>query len=141
MRCAIAALATGPKAVRERHLSRHLRAHHWLTQRTGIKPLAIEQESRDTRGNAFFSAELLQELGIGRVVLVTHAAHMPRALLNARAAGIDAIPAPFGFLHTPLELRDPGEISDWLPQPGMLGRSYLILHEMLGLVWYGLNHG
>jgi len=116
-------------------------AADWLTQRTGIKPLAIEQESRDTRGNAFLSAELLQTLGIDRVLLVTHAAHMPRALLNARAAGIDAVPAPFGFEHTPAELREPGEIRDWLPQPGMLGRSYLVLHEMLGLVWYGLNHG
>ena len=116
-------------------------AADWLTQRTGIKPLAIEQESRDTRGNAFLSAELLQTLGIDRVVLVTHAAHMPRALLNARAAGLDVVPAPFGFEHTPPELREPVEIGDWLPQPGMLGRSYRVLHEMLGLVWYGLNHG
>lgn len=116
-------------------------AADWLTQRTGIKPLAIEQESRDTRGNAFLSAELLQTLNVGRVVLVTHAAHMPRALLNARAAGIDVIPAPFGFEHTPPELRGPAEIRDWIPQPGELGRSYVILHEMLGLAWYGLNRG
>ena len=116
-------------------------AADWLTQRTGIKPLAIEQQSRDTRGNAFLSAELLQTLGIDRVLLVTHAAHMPRALLNARAAGLDVVPAPFGFEHTPAELREPGEIRDWLPQPRMLGRSYLVLHEMLGLIWYGLKHG
>lgn len=113
----------------------------WLQQRAGLKALAVEEQSRDTRGNAFHAAELVERLDIRRVLLVTHAAHMPRAMLHARDAGIDAVAAPFGFEHTPPELREPAEIGDWLPHPGMLGRSYLILHEMLGLAWYGLNRG
>ena len=111
----------------------------WLEDRGGVTALAVDNTSRDTWENARNSAELLHRHGIRRVLLVTHAFHMPRALLSARAAGIDAVPAPFGFEHTPASLRQPGEIGDWLPQPGRLGRSYLILHEMLGLVWYGLT--
>ena len=111
----------------------------WLQQRAGITSLAVDDQSRDTRENARESAKLLQAQGIRRVLLVTHAYHMPRSLLSARAAGIDAIPAPFAFEHVVPELQGPSEITDWLPQPGYLGRSYRILHEMAGLVWYGLN--
>jgi len=111
----------------------------WLQQRVGITALAIDDRSRDTHENARNSAELLQSLGIGRVLLVTHASHMPRARLSAQAAGIDAVPAPFAFEGAVPEPQASSELTDWLPQPGNLGRSYLILHEMAGLVWYGLN--
>ena len=111
----------------------------WLQQRAGVTSLAVDDQSRDTRENARESAKLLQAQGIRRVLLVTHAYHMPRSLLSARAAGIDAIPAPFAFEHVVPELQGPSEITDWLPQPGYLGRSYRILHEMAGLVWYGFN--
>jgi len=111
----------------------------WLQQQAGVTTLAIDNLSRDTRENAQASAQHLKSLGIDRVLLVTHAYHMPRALLNARAAGIDAIPAPFAFEHVPPGMQAPGKPADWLPHPGYLGRSYLILHEMAGLVWYGLT--
>ncbi len=111
----------------------------WLQGRAGVTALAVEDTSRDTWENAEFSADILEKQGLGRVLLVTHAFHMPRAMLSARAAGINAIPAPFAFLHVPPALRQPGEFGDWLPHPGRLGRSYLILHEMAGLVWYRLK--
>lgn len=111
----------------------------WLKDRAGVTARAIETASRDTWENAYNSAETLKRLGFDRVLLVTHAFHMPRAMLSMQAAGVDAVPAPFGFEHVPAEIRQPTEASDWLPQPGLLGRSYLILHEMAGLVWYGLT--
>ena len=111
----------------------------WLQGRAGVTALAVESASRDTWENAEFSADILEKQGLERVLLVTHAFHMPRAMLSARAAGIDAIPAPFAFLHKPPALRQPRDFGDWLPHPNTLGRSYLILHEMAGLVWYGLK--
>jgi uncharacterized SAM-binding protein YcdF (DUF218 family) len=111
----------------------------WLESRAGVKALATDAASRDTRENLANSAELLRDRGLERVLLVTHAFHMPRALLSARATGLDAVPAPFAFMHVPAELGQPRELGDWLPQPGRLGRSYLLLHEMLGLVWYGFS--
>jgi uncharacterized SAM-binding protein YcdF (DUF218 family) len=114
-------------------------AAEWLEDRAGIKPLAIDNASRDTRENMRNSAETLHRLGLKRVLLVTHAFHMPRAMLSARDAGVDVIPAPFAFEHAPAEMAPPTRYIDWLPQPGYLGRSYLLLHEMVGLVWYGLG--
>ena len=112
-------------------------AVQWLQQQAGITPVIVDNSSRDTWENAQRSAELFAQNDIDRVLLVTHAFHMPRAMLSARAAAVDVVPAPFGFEHTPPELQRPGDYRDWLPQPGYLHRSYLILHEMAGLVWYG----
>ena len=113
----------------------------WLQQRAGIKPVALDGASRDTRENAQRSRALIEQLGMRRLILVTHAFHMPRAQLSAHTAGLDVVAAPFGFMHTPLRYLQPPEMKDWLPQPGVLGRSYLVLHEMAGLVWYGFNQG
>lgn len=113
----------------------------WLRQRAGIEPIALDSASRDTWENALRSRELIEQLGMRQVILVTHAFHMPRAQLSARAAGLDVVPAPFGFIHTPARYALESEARDWLPQPGVLGRSYLVLHEMAGLIWYGFNQG
>ena len=111
----------------------------WLQGRAGVTPLAVENGSRDTWENAQRSAEALRRLGIERVLLVTHAFHMPRAMLSADAADLDAVPAPFAFEHDPSPTPPPISPIDWLPHPGRLGLSYLMLHEMSGLFWYRLN--
>ncbi len=110
----------------------------WLQDRAGVTALVLESDSRDTRENALFSAQTLRRLGVRRVLLVTHAFHMPRALLSARAAGIDALAAPFGFEHDLKDSAAPTAL-DWLPYPGRLGLSYLMLHELTGLHWYRLQ--
>lgn len=115
-------------------------AARWLQERAGVKPLAVDDTSRTTWENAHNSAAILAGQGIGRVLLVTHAFHMPRALLSARAAGIDAVPAPFAFQHAPPLMRPPTRWRDWLPNAATFTRSYYVLHEMVGLVWYGLVH-
>ena len=111
----------------------------WLQQRAGVTVLAADDRSKDTYENAHHSVELLRASGLKRVLLVTHASHMPRSLLSARSAGIDAVPAPFDFEHVAPELQDFSDPTDWLPQPNYLGRSYRVLHEMVGLVWYGMT--
>lgn len=111
----------------------------WLQGRAGVTPLAVENGSRDTWENAQRSVEALRRLGIERVLLVTHAFHMPRAMLSADAADLDAVPAPFAFEHDPSPTPPPISPIDWLPHPGRLGLSYLMLHEMSGLFWYRWN--
>ncbi len=110
----------------------------WLQQRAGVTPVALDSASRDTWENARNSRELLEQRGLRRVILVTHAFHMPRALLSTRAAGIDAVAAPFAFFHTPATFRQPGtRLNDWLPQPGG-ARSQLpgaARDGRAGLVW------
>lgn len=91
----------------------------------------IEVQSLTTLDNAFHSRKILQAAGIGKIYLVTHAWHMPRALLVFRAAGFDVVPAPTGFTSY-----NDFTLSDFLPSVRALVRSYYALHEAIGIAWY-----
>lgn len=90
-----------------------------------------ESRSRDTRENADLTVSMLDSAGVRRIVLVTHAAHMPRAVRAFReAAGnrITIVPAPLAFAtaeHTPM---------DWVPTEHGLRYVHAELHELIGLV-------
>jgi uncharacterized SAM-binding protein YcdF (DUF218 family) len=92
----------------------------------------LEERSRNTRENALYTAEILEARGIGPVLLVTSALHMPRALATFRAAGVDAIPAPTDFEVMPR----PRGLLDWLPDADALAASTRALKEYLGLWVY-----
>lgn len=96
-----------------------------------------EAGSLDTAGNAALSAPILKAAGIQRIVLVTHAFHMPRAKLLFERAGLEVIPAPTAFFsHQSFDWL----LSDFLPQAKSLHTSYYALHEWLGLAWIALTH-
>ncbi|MEA3290907.1 MAG: YdcF family protein, partial [Pseudomonadota bacterium] len=92
-----------------------------LLQEWGVPAvdIAFETGSRSTAENAWATKNHLRENGPdkAKVLLVTSAAHMPRALAVFRAAGIDAVPAATDYLVTA-----PGEpsIFSWLPSLGAL---------------------
>jgi len=94
-----------------------------------------EGRSRDTRENAQLTLPLLADSGVKRVVLVTHDAHMPRALRafapEAQRLGIEILPAPVG-------LREDGftAFSDWTPTVGGFARVRYAVYEMLAR-WSG----
>ena len=112
---------------------------NWLEQLAGVEVLATEERSHNTRENLEFSAELLREQQIERVALVTHAFHMPRAMLSATADDLDFIPTPFGLADKPQAADDPPWLR-WTPQSSTLAHNYLLLHELLGTFWYRVNH-
>ncbi len=64
--------------------------------KAGVDPTTIERErtSRNTRENARFTARLLDARGVRRVVLVTCAWHLPRAVALFRKHGLDVEPVP-----------------------------------------------
>ncbi|MGE5387238.1 MAG: YdcF family protein [Betaproteobacteria bacterium] len=100
----------------------------------GIQVRWIEATSNTTRENALHSAALLKAENIRRVVLVTHAWHMPRAVQVFRAAGFEVVPAPMAYSSarpvTPL---------DFMPSAGALRASSRALHEWIGMLWYRLR--
>jgi uncharacterized SAM-binding protein YcdF (DUF218 family) len=93
-----------------------------------------EGRSRDTRENAAATVALLKAAGVRRIVLVTHASHMRRALRAfEQAAGADLAitPAPMGRLQ-PAERR----LLDFLPDGSGARDVQRQLHEVVGL-WVG----
>lgn len=77
-------------------------------------------------------------LGTGqRFVLVTSAAHMPRAMRHFQRAGLDPIPAPTQHL-TGRSRRD--RLASWLPSSGNLGKTERAWHEYLGLLALEWDH-
>jgi uncharacterized SAM-binding protein YcdF (DUF218 family) len=110
----------------------------WLAQLAGVQALATEEQSHNTRENLAFSAELLRERQLERVALVTHAFHMPRAMLSATAEVPEFIPTPFSLADKPEAADDPRWLR-WTPQSSALAHNYLLLHELLGTFWYRMN--
>ncbi len=96
----------------------------------------IEEHSRTTWENASNSADLLQDLGIFRILLVSHAWHLPRAADTFERAGFAVTPAPTSFATR----NDGGSKPvDYLPSSSALYSSYYAIHEFLGRIWYGLK--
>jgi len=94
----------------------------------------LEDKSRTTRENAFYSQKLLEQKQIDTVYLVTQAWHMPRSVAVFRKAGLKVIPAPTAF-----EGGKPFKFMDVLPGTGALHISRFALHEMVGALWYKIR--
>lgn len=122
--------------VRDRDLSLALLMKEALVDDFRVAVAWAEEESRNTWENALFSARILGREGVRRVLLVTHAWHMPRAVAAFRRAGLDPVPAPTGFAGMPTWDR----LSDWVPSVAGLRASYFALHEYLGRGWYRLRY-
>jgi uncharacterized SAM-binding protein YcdF (DUF218 family) len=100
----------------------------------GVRPRWLEGDSLDTEGNARNTARILRAEGLQHVVLVTHAAHMRRAMAEFELQGVAAIPAPTGFLSR--QEGDEPEIMlfDYLPSPSAAFAAWYASHEWLGLM-------
>lgn len=102
-----------------------------LTRDFNIPVRWIEDRSLTTQQNAAYSSEILRRDGITRVVLVTHAWHMRRAMAAFRAAGLEPLAAPTRFVSAPTPIA-----RDFIPTAGALRASSFAIHEWLGLLWY-----
>lgn len=108
-----------------------------VLQQSFLTPVRwLEEQSLNTEQNARFSAEILAREGIGRVYVVTHALHMPRALESFRRAGLEAVPAPTAFSGG----RGVNALVDWLPDAQALWLGRDALHEIIGRLWYRVRH-
>jgi uncharacterized SAM-binding protein YcdF (DUF218 family) len=98
-----------------------------LARDFGIRTRWVEDRSRDTFENARFCAELLEPLGITRIVLVTDADHQWRATHEFVGAGFSVVPAAVGYVV-------PHDITAdrFLPKVDALGDSTAALYELLG---------
>ncbi len=95
----------------------------------------IEGTSENTAQNATHAATMLREAGIDRVLLVTDAMHMSRAMQIFSKTSLMVVPAATDFRS-----RKPLSVADFIPSAGGLQTSHYALHEWIGLVWYRLRH-
>ncbi|WP_370548448.1 envelope biogenesis factor ElyC [Edwardsiella tarda] len=94
--------------------------------------IIVLDSPRDTAQEAEAVAE---RVGHARLILVTSANHLPRALRFFRHQGLDPIPAPANQLAITSPL-NPWE--RWIPSPLYLGHSERAWYETLGRLWQGL---
>jgi uncharacterized SAM-binding protein YcdF (DUF218 family) len=94
----------------------------------------IETVARNTRENAYNTFAILQKEGIGRIALVTHAWHMPRAAREFEQAGFKISPAATGYTT-----RHRTDIFVLIPSAAALQKSSLFFHEVIGIGWYWLT--
>jgi len=105
-----------------------------LRDELGVPVRWIEDASDDTAQNAQFSARMLREAGVRKIVLVTDALHMPRARRAFEQHGMTVVAAPTVFAT-----RGRYSFNSWLPTAAGLDLSYYAMHEWLGLLWYQLQ--
>jgi len=100
-----------------------------------IKPqdIRLEPDSLDTADQAKLIAKMLGE---EKFILVTSAAHMPRAMALFKRRGLQPIPAPADF-RAPIP--PSAGANRFFPGAGSLGRTQTAVHEYLGLAWVWLR--
>ena len=111
-----------------------------LQSELGVLVRWIEPESTNTAESAAFSAAILREEEIESALLVTHAWHMPRAVLAFEDTDLDVVPAPTAFAVAS-DYQWPGVMADYIPSAGALQASGFALNEWIGLVWQRLQRG
>lgn len=107
--------------------------------------IVLETHSRNTRENAREVHRILEPRGSHRVLIVTTALHMHRALPFFKRKGFDAIPVPTDFWDADpdLALAEKSEARRWLldmlPDAQNFDHSTQALREHLALAYYGLR--
>ena len=90
-----------------------------------------EDDSDNTYQNAINSYRILQQAGVTRICVVTHAWHMPRSAMIFRRAGFEVAEAPTAFTT-----RHKTDLLAFLPRAESLRDSKIFAHEAIGLLWY-----
>ncbi len=112
----------------------------------GVPKAAILEEpaSLNTYQNALYSKDLLEPQGIRRILLVTSALHMPRAVAIFAKLGFEVIPAPTDFVITDGGLGGgeqtlAGTLLDLWPDTGRLASTTDAIKEYIGMFVYRLR--
>jgi uncharacterized SAM-binding protein YcdF (DUF218 family) len=105
-----------------------------MLARWGVPPgqIVAEAASRNTRENAIEIGRIAAARGWRSLLLVTSAAHVPRALGCFRAVGLEPDVLPVDHRA------GDGRGSSWFPQAAALVKSTRAIHELAGRLAYHL---
>jgi uncharacterized SAM-binding protein YcdF (DUF218 family) len=117
-----------------------------ILQSLGVpeEALWLENKSLNTRENAVFSKIILDEKGIKKILLVTSAMHMPRAVALFQKLGVEVIPLPVDYSVTQADVSFSaqdwlGQVFGLLPSTGNLSATTGALKEYFGIFTYWLR--
>jgi len=98
--------------------------------------IILEQNSHSTRENGVYTARKLATHHLKRVLLVTSALHMPRAMAVFEKLGVDVMAAP-----SPPQITVPknSDFNFWLPDLRSFEASRSIIKEYAGLLIYWIR--
>ncbi len=96
--------------------------------------IILESRSRNTRENALFTQAIARARGFDRVLIVTSAFHMPRAVECFAAVGMKVDTLAVDYRARP---RIP--LGEWLPRAGSLATSTMVVREVAGRFIYRLQ--
>ncbi|QID32991.1 YdcF family protein [Pampinifervens florentissimum] len=97
------------------------------------KEIITEVRSRDTFENAKYVKEICKERNFKKIVLITSAYHMRRAVETFRRAGLETIPYPTDFKQDKSY-----NLYSFIPRMSVLNDSYKALREHLGGLAYSM---
>ncbi len=106
--------------------------------------IILEGKSLNTRDNAVYVKEILQQYHFKKILLVTSAMHMPRSMGIFKKLAIEAIAAPTDYRISQLELDQPNlqtesAILAVLPNEENLSLTTGALREYIGILVYKLK--
>jgi len=96
----------------------------------GMSPdrIIVESKSRNTWQNAKETAKLNHK----EVILVTSAYHIPRSVYCFEKNGMNVIPAPTDYK---INREKPYDFFSFMPSINALSKTYLAMHEYVGLLY------
>lgn len=107
--------------------------------------LILQEQSQNTAEDAYYSAAMLKEMGINKIILVTSASHMLRSVALFEKQGLEVTPAPADYTIT-LENWEalwkpsfPELLVGLVPSAENLSSLNYLLKEYLGFAIYRLR--
>ncbi len=97
------------------------------------RDIFTDLQSRDTRENALYVKSICERLKCGRVILVTSAFHMRRAVSVFRKVGLDVQPYPTDF-----KFEGKYNLYSLFPKYSVFYDSVIAIREYIGLLFYSL---
>ncbi len=125
--------ATGGQGLSDNREAEGKVMQRWLIK-LGVAPSRVfrEDTAKTTWENATHIQQILQDKGIRKIILVTTAWHMPRAVHAFKSQGLRVIPAPCAYIAK----KEAYHLLSFLPQAHVLADSSDALHEYMGILWY-----
>lgn len=99
------------------------------------KRILVTREVGNTADEAAALADLMRERGWSKILLVTSAYHMPRAVRLFSHAGVKALPFPVDFQ---IDVKEKFTLLDFLPNANGLRNTEYALREWYGIAFYAL---